>query len=407
MRRGLCGAGSCSSSLLGTVVEVAGGEGWGGSVAKVVPAARCTAPSLPCRAHMGAPSRAASGRAPLSHVFCRRRPQHALFPAPHAPALRAAHCTLHGAPAIISKSDQVVRLARGQTLVCTHRPTTHPLAGSNASAMTSAASAARIPYKHSAAPAALTTTTTPTSHGQDPRCATSLPHARSQPDVAATAHDAADADIFVSSRLPPPTTTPSSPPPTTPTTADKVDSSTAKSSAPSVKSLRNHSRLASLGRIRSRGSIQQSVKKQPASPGETLPASVPVSPSDAGSHHKRIDGTSFSNHSSDSALSDDSKSEVKLLDAQPSRPSFWNRSPQHSSQGYDQAGFDENYKRLVAQRPRTMHQTSSKLLRMTEDDRPFTRVRVKSVISLQLSGVGLKTSSCCTSAHMSLTFSNN
>lgn len=238
--------------------------------------------------------------------------------------------------------------------------------------MTSAASAARIPYKHSAAAPPTTTTTTAPHHGQDPRCATSLHHATCHPDVAAVAAD--NTSITTNQAVSSGPSTPSVPAPIThsrlasapPAVAGKVDSQTV-SSTPSVKSLRNHSRLASFGRIRSRGSIQASLKQQPALPGETPPAPVPVSPSDAGSH-KRSDASQLSSDGSDTTVSDDCK-------ADDPKPSFFRKPSLAASQvSYDQSRFDENYSRLVAQQPRTMHQTSSKLLRMTEDDRPFTRV---------------------------------
>ena len=227
---------------------------------------------------------------------------------------------------------------------------------------------ARIPRKHSTLP--------PAHHPHDhhhrrhrrrssllPRDATSLSHV-SVPDVTPAAAASPDHHHQQSPSQ-------SNPP------AGKVDSQ-ARSNAPSVKSLRNHSRLASFGRIRSRGSVQHSSKQPPAPPGEAVPAIAPVSPSEASSHLPS-DGSSRSNNSSATTLTDDSKSDVRTLDEKPSRPSFWAKNSDRSvgsNKPYNQADFDENYKRLVASRPHTMHQTSSKLLRMTEDDRPFTRVRI-------------------------------
>ena len=144
---------------------------------------------------------------------------------------------------------------------------------------------------------------------------------------------------------------------------------------------RAHTRLASLGRIHSRGSIQQQ-QHQPASPGETLSAPVPVSPSDAG-NHKPSDTSTLSNSSSETALTDDSRSDTKSTKERPSRPSFWLASrnvPGQITKHYDGIGDDaQHFERPGQHRPRMMHQTSSKLLRMTEDDRPFTRVRTRSL----------------------------
>ena len=100
---------------------------------------------------------------------------------------------------------------------------------------------------------------------------------------------------------------------------------------------RAHSRLASLGRIRSRGSIHNTAAAhqsrvaadaelppslhQPqdetvsllAKPTHTGLAAPPVSPSDAGSHHKASDTSTLSNSSSETTLSDD-KSDDKSDD---------------------------------------------------------------------------------------------
>ena len=216
--------------------------------------------------------------------------------------------------------------------------------------MTSAAHA-RIPYKHS--------TAAPPPRPA-PRDATSPSHA---PDVTP------DDD---------PVTTAAAGPPLSPAAlaADKVDSP-AKTTASSVKSKSGvHSRLASIGRLRSRGSVPQ-YQQRPQ--GETVSAQVPVSPSDAGSHHKLSDASAVSNSSSETTLSDDVKSEKKSVEQQPSRPSFWLASgnvPGDFNKAHDDnAEALEQYNRLIHYRPRMMHQTSSKLLRMTDDERPFTRVR--------------------------------
>jgi hypothetical protein len=149
---------------------------------------------------------------------------------------------------------------------------------------------------------------------------------------------------------------------------------------------RAHSRLTSIGRLRSRGSVpqqpqqqqQQHQSPQPASQGETISAQVPVSPSDAGSPHKLSDTSTLSNSSSATTLSDDAKSEKRSVEEQPSRPSFWLASGNvpgdaNKSQPSNEGALDQ-YRRLVQHRSRMMHQTSSKLLRMTDDERPFTRV---------------------------------
>lgn len=166
------------------------------------------------------------------------------------------------------------------------------------------------------------------------------------------------------------------------TAAGKVDSLTKTTS-------RAHSRLASLGRIRSRGSIHNTAHPRPAGVatelpsqrGETLPVkqhTVPVSPSDASSHHKRSDASTLSNTSSETALSDDKSEDIKSFDDQPLvRSSSW--VPPKALVGgavrrNDDPGDVERYQQAVQHRPRMMHQTSSRLLRMTADDRPFTRV---------------------------------
>ena len=162
-------------------------------------------------------------------------------------------------------------------------------------------------------------------------------------------------------------------------TADKVDPQlkSGASSAKSVK-LRAHSRLASIGRLRSRGSTPQPPQRPQASQGETISAQVPVSPSDAGSQHKLSDTSASSKNSSATTLSDDAKSEEKPIEDTLSRPSFWLASgkvPGDAKKAQsDNLAVSEQYQRLTQHRPRMMHQTSSKLLRMTDDERPFTRV---------------------------------
>lgn len=224
--------------------------------------------------------------------------------------------------------------------------------------MTSAAGSARIPYKHSSS-----TTTTP---HRGPRYATSPLRAR-VPDVITRGQD--------------PHTSGQEPlhlPAATESAAAKVDSRP-KTAATTVKS-RAHTRLPSFGRIALRGSAQQKLQQQPVSQGEAASAEVPVSPSDAGSH-KRSDTSTLSNSSSETTLSDDAKSDVKSIEERSSRPSFWlasNNVPGEFGAAHRQS--TGHYGRLAPHRPRMMHQTSSKLLRMTEDERPFTRVSVKSFL---------------------------
>lgn len=143
--------------------------------------------------------------------------------------------------------------------------------------------------------------------------------------------------------------------------ADKVESQTKTVASSKSKA---HSRLASFGRQRLRGIV--SIGDAPAQ-GETLPR-VPVSPSDASSQHKRSDASTRSNTSSETTLTDDAKSDIKSLDERPSLvdAATW-LDGENTYDLYE-------YERLLKRSPRMMHQTSSKLLRMTDDERPFTRV---------------------------------
>lgn len=127
-----------------------------------------------------------------------------------------------------------------------------------------------------------------------------------------------------------------------------------------------HSRLASC----LRGIVPNLNSDVPAQ-GETLPR-APVSPSDSSSHHKRSDVSTRSNTSSETALSDDSKSDIKSLSDD--RPSVHDTATWlDNEKEYDSFHDLLEYEKLLRRSPRMMHQTSSKLLRMTEDDRPFTR----------------------------------
>ncbi|KAI6859130.1 Developmental regulator [Hortaea werneckii] len=111
----------------------------------------------------------------------------------------------------------------------------------------------------------------------------------------------------------------------------------------------------------------------PPPPGETLPArQAPVSPSDVSSH-KRSEGSAVSQTSSETSFSD-SKSDIKSFDDRPTP--LWDQQVDNSELPAVPASKDNSsFDRPPQQRPspRMMHQTSSRLLRMTEDDRPFTR----------------------------------
>ncbi|KAI7205867.1 Developmental regulator, partial [Hortaea werneckii] len=129
------------------------------------------------------------------------------------------------------------------------------------------------------------------------------------------------------------------------------------------------------------GSAQQQQQQQPTvditalppPPGETLPArQAPVSPSDVSSH-KRSEGSAVSQTSSETSFSD-SKSDLKSFDDRPTP--LWDQQVDNSELPAVPASTDNSsFDRPPQQRPspRMMHQTSSRLLRMTEDDRPFTR----------------------------------
>jgi len=154
---------------------------------------------------------------------------------------------------------------------------------------------------------------------------------------------------------------------------------------------RAHFRLASFGRIRSRGSIHNSAQRPPTGaatdlqpyPSETLSLDplVPVLPTDASARPRR-DTPPWSNRSSETTLIDD-RSDVLIkppLDEPPSLPGlgftsrYLPRDLRHK--GFDEVRVSEQSDKAPQSRPRAMHQTSSRLLRMTEDDRPYTRVRL-------------------------------
>lgn len=237
-------------------------------------------------------------------------------------------------------------------------------------------SLARIPpSKASIPPSASSQRHLPPPSSQ-PRAATRQPYAHSppaRPDVAAISPAPARLDSTSRDhRCEPRPRTPSPP------FSGKVDSKP-KTVAATVKS-RAHSRLASFGRIRSRGGQQpadlQPLATEPSTPPETYP--VQPAPSLTGSH-KRSEPSTASYHSSETTLSDEKFHDTKSFDEprqQPiARDISRNTSADRRERSEDSAcDTNEQYRRLVEGRSRMMHQTSSRLLRMTEDDRPFTRV---------------------------------
>jgi hypothetical protein len=228
-------------------------------------------------------------------------------------------------------------------------------------------------------------------HPLHPRAATRSPsHAHALPTHPDVAASVLPATLLLLPPSPPPT--PQSPPARTPSkassirrehrprtalpTIDKVDSRP-KTIAANVKS-RAHSRLASFGRIRSRGALQPTVT-------EPLPLSElpPLRPTPSlTSSHKRSEPSTGSYYSSETTLSDEKFHDSKSFDEP--RKSLARDTQRNAS--FERRGKSEDstcdpteqYRRLVESRPRMMHQTSSRLLRMTEDDRPFTRVSTTS-----------------------------
>ena len=166
----------------------------------------------------------------------------------------------------------------------------------------------------------------------------------------------------------------------------KVDSQE-KSAAWSIKS-RSHSRLPSFGRRRSRANFHSSaVSKPPASPGETATPAAPVSPSDAGSP-KRSDTSTLSFRSSQTALSDDAEVDYFLAKETPSLLLSADNFPIKTAKSSSELADPERLQRPVLGRVSSMHQTSSKLLRMTDDERPFTRVcSTFSYVAVPCSGI--------------------
>ena len=240
-------------------------------------------------------------------------------------------------------------------------------------------SLARIPPSKASIPLSDSPQRHPPLPSSPPRAATRPPYAHShslpaRPDVAA-APPSAPARLDPTShdhRCEPRPRTPSPP------FSGKVDSKP-KTVAATVKS-RAHSRLASFGRIRSRGGQQLADQHPLATEPSTPPESYPVQPAPSltGSH-KRSEPSTASYHSSETTLSDDKFHDTKSFDEprqQPiARDSSRNTSVDRRGRSEDSAcDTNEQYRRLIEGRSRMMHQTSSRLLRMTEDDRPFTRV---------------------------------
>lgn len=140
----------------------------------------------------------------------------------------------------------------------------------------------------------------------------------------------------------------------------------AATSAPKSKA---HSRLASFSRVRLRGTVQ--TIDLPVQ-GETTPR-VPVSPSDAGSQDKRSGASTRSNSSFETALTDDSKSDPKSVDDRTVRKedaATW----LDTEEDHDSYPDTEAYQQMLSKSPRMMHQTSSKLLRMTDEELPYSKV---------------------------------
>ncbi|WPH01901.1 RGS-domain-containing protein, protein [Acrodontium crateriforme] len=100
-------------------------------------------------------------------------------------------------------------------------------------------------------------------------------------------------------------------------------------------------------------------------------SAVPIVSSDAGSQHKLSD-SSASKSSTDTSISEDEKS---LLDDREWLASS-DKNEEVALQLEPRTSHHDRYQEQRApppRKPRMMHQTSSRLLRMTEDDRPFTK----------------------------------
>jgi hypothetical protein len=211
-----------------------------------------------------------------------------------------------------------------------------------------------------------------------PRAATRSPYAHAHPDVAARSTPPSPPDQSTA------TTTTNPPqqhpldcehhPRTALPTIDKVDSKP-KTIAAAVKS-RAHSRLASFGRIRSYRAHQPA--ERDTSVTEPLHTTEPPPLRHTPSLTSSEPSTS-SFYSSETTLSDekyqDSKSfeESRQSFARDTKPTAFVTEQRGKSEDFA-CDPTEQYHRLIESRSRMMHQTSSRLLRMTEDDRPFTRV---------------------------------
>ena len=136
---------------------------------------------------------------------------------------------------------------------------------------------------------------------------------------------------------------------------------------PSVKSRKAHLRLTSFSRLRSRASFTSNSPKSPSSP-------------DTGSH-KRSDTSTLSYKSSEATLSDDAKPDSSPTKEGSSFLLSSENIPADLKASKEDVDASKARQGLARARPHTMHQTSSKLLRMTDDERPFTRVRTCSTPS--------------------------
>ena len=162
-------------------------------------------------------------------------------------------------------------------------------------------------------------------------------------------------------------------------TIDKVDSKP-KTIAAAVKS-RAHSRLASFGRIRSYRAQQPTERNTSVTEPlhTTEPPPLRHTPS-LTSSHKRSEPSTSSFYSSETTLSDDKYQDSKSFEeprqsfARDTKPNSFVAEQREKRSEDSTCDPTEQYHRLVESRSRMMHQTSSRLLRMTEDDRPFTRV---------------------------------
>lgn len=159
------------------------------------------------------------------------------------------------------------------------------------------------------------------------------------------------------------------PPYILPSTTGKVDSSP-RSITSTFKS-RAHSRLASLGWNRPRASVHQSPSQQKESE-QSQPRSVSQS-REQSPHSPALSPASsdasivLSNGSSETSTLTNSSIETACSDASSNIKSG-------KEQAQQQCDTTEEHAKLILDKAHMMHQTSSRLLRMTGDDRPFTKV---------------------------------